>query len=109
MALGIPLTSSFDDYDFSINLDGTIYLLNVRWNSRIEKWTISIGLEDGTELVGERPIIADWPPFARFRSTSLPKGELMFIDTSGKNQDPGHDDLGSRVILVYLEEEDLVV
>ena len=67
-----------------------------------------MALEDGTEIIGMRPVIADWPPFARFRSSLLPAGELIFIDTSGNNLDPGEDDLGVRVLLVYLEEADLI-
>lgn len=107
MSFGVPITSDFDDYSFTINLDGTIYELAFRWNSRKEKWFVSMSLEDGTPIVGMRPVIADWPPFARFRNASLPPGELMFIDTSGQNIDPGHDDLGSRVLLIYLEEVDV--
>lgn len=107
MSFGVPITSDFDDYFFTINLDGTIYQLSFRWNSRMLKWFIALALEDGTPIVDMRPVIADWPPFARFRRPNIPKGELIFIDTSGSNTDPGHDDLGDRVILVYLEEADI--
>ena len=107
MSFSVPINSDFDDYDFTISLDGTVYLLSVRWNGRMNKWFISIALENGTEIIGMRPIIADFPPFARFRNNNLPAGELIFIDTSGENRDPDRTDLGSRVILMYLEESDI--
>ena len=109
MAFEVPLTIDFDDYSFAIDLDGTTYQLTLRWNGRAEKWFISLELQDGTEVIGMRPVIADWPPFARFRGPNIPLGELLFVDTSRSNTDPGRNDLGERVILVYLEEADIAV
>lgn len=107
MAFTIPLNSEFKDYQFTQTIENTTYLFNVRFNQRMAKWTMSLSLADGTEIIGMRPIISNWLPFSRFRDTRLPKGEFIFLDTTGQAVDPTDVDLGTRVILVFLEEGDL--
>lgn len=107
MAFTIQLNSTFEDFGFFIDLDGTTYRMDFRWNTRMERWTCSLATENREEIVGMRPVFADWPPFSRFRDDRLPKGELIFVDSSGTKIDPAKNDLGNRVTLVYLTAEDL--
>ncbi len=40
-------------------------------------------------------------------SQSRPSGQLMAIDTKDEYRDPGHADLGSRVIIYYVPYDEM--
>lgn len=103
MALEIPLDPELPAYEFTIDLDGRVYRLGFAWNARAGAWSMDLGTEAGEPLVMGLKVVANWPLLDRYADPRLPPGVLMSVDTSGDGIDPGRDDLGDRVRIVYLE------
>lgn len=88
-------------------LDGVEVVVDLDWNGREGRWYATLSTPDGRLLAGGRKLVAggdlaraaEGDPFG-------PGGRLRTIDTSGSGADPGIDDLGSRVFVVYLDEAD---
>ena len=104
----IPTRSDVERYKFTIDLDGTSYGFAFHYNDRMSKWIFDITLDDGTPIIENIPVYVNEIPLSRFQDTRLPPGTIMFIDTSGASLDPGRDDLGTRVLMVYLDSSEVI-
>ena len=101
--LTLPLTNH-PDAETVFTLEGVNYIFHTLYNERGGAWYLDVSLEDGTPLVASRKIVVKWPLMG-VRETpdrSLP-GWLFAFDTSGQDLDPTLDDLGTRVVMQYLE------
>jgi hypothetical protein len=107
LSLIIPTRSDVFFYDLQVNLEDVTYTLQFRWNVRLGAWFMSIFDEQGTTpiLVGLR-LVADWP-LGAYNTGRNPPGVFVAHDTSSQGIDPGVDDLGSRVQLVYFSSTEL--
>lgn len=99
----LPVKSDFPSYDFSIELDGNIYILGFRFNTRLNTWMMSISGEDGTELLKNIPIHTYSDITAQYVDSALPQGIFLAYDTEGELANAGRNDLGNRVQLLYQE------
>lgn len=103
----IPLRSDLAAFDLQVSLEGTIYTLDFRWNTRARGWWMTV-LNDqaDTVLVGNTRVVVDFPANA-YLTGRQPPGIFIFIDTSGQGRDPGLADLGQRVQLAYVPSTEL--
>jgi hypothetical protein len=99
----IPLTSSVMSYTFTIDLDGKTYGLSFHFNSRSRQWYFDMVSSDGVPLIDGAPVFVNQAVLSRFSNPLLPPGDVLFIDTSGANRDPDDTDLGTRVLMMYLD------
>lgn len=99
--LALPIDSSSPHYEFQTTLDGTTYGFEFRWNTRASAWFFSILDSAGNYLLSELRLIVGFPLAERTRNENLPPGILIASDTTGGGADPGLNDLGSRVKLIY--------
>ena len=110
MSLIIP-AFAFPSYTFQITLDSEIFRFTFDWNTSYEFWTLSIADFAGTILLAGMKVVINYPLIRRYGSAVLPKGEIVAVDTTGKLQRIGRDDLGVSVQLVYVprDEYDAIV
>lgn len=101
----LPIDSSDAAYTVDIPLSGTIYRFAVAWNTRSQNWSFSIGLPDQDPIVAGLRIVGDWQYSQFFTDARLPPGRLYSVDLSGTGLDPGREDLGDRVVMVYNDGE----
>jgi hypothetical protein len=99
----IPLRNDLDDYEFTIDLDGRTFNMQVQWNSRASQWSLILKNDAQAEVVGGIPLVVNSDLIGRFMSEALPQGILTLFDTSGANRDPDKADLGVRCLLLYSE------
>ncbi len=111
----LPLQSGLTDYRISVRLDSTddasgVYGFRFRWNAIDEAWYMDVadaadqpiasgikvvlGIYLGRRFVAAHPLFRD--------------GVFVAADTSGKRQDAGLLDFGTRVTLTYVPVEDLL-
>lgn len=83
------------------------YLLTFDWNGRDGHWYLDIALEDETMVAAGIKIVLGTRLLRSVYGPNRPEGEIIAVDTTGSHRDPGLEDLGSRVILAYLEPSDL--
>jgi hypothetical protein len=107
VAIVLPTRPSAPDHSFEIELDGVLFRLTFLWNSRGEFWSMSIADVNGVQLLDGRRVVVGFPLLARFRDPRLPAGELTAVDIGGTQADPGLDDLGARVRLIYFPLDEL--
>lgn len=115
MSLLIPLRSDLDFYVETVTLDGVEFDFEFRWNNRDSAWYLSIydptvaAADDGSRvpILGSIPVLVGWPLLNQYRMRTRPLGELVALDTSGQDADPGRRDLGSRVLLLYYTRDEV--
>jgi hypothetical protein len=96
--LQIPTRTDSDNYTMTVTLEGVAYSFSFVWNYRSLCWEMSIsGFIDGLAIRVGVDLLAACPVEGQ------PPGNFVAFDTSGKEQDPGINDLGSRVLLLYRE------
>ena len=103
----LTLDSTHDYQEQEFQLDGETFRLLARWNERIDSWIISLYESDGTPVaVGRRLTVGNFL-FPWLVTENRPAGQLIAIDTKDEDVDPGHFDLGNRVVVAYLDIEEM--
>ena len=100
--LTIPVTSTEPSSSVDVMLDDKAFSIETRWNDRDGAWYLSLYDADGEAIITGRRVVADWDLLLRVQDARRPTGRLLVVDTTGAG-DPGRDDLGDRVQLVYEE------
>ncbi|NIQ92445.1 MAG: hypothetical protein GWN93_27070 [Deltaproteobacteria bacterium] len=101
----IPTTSDFADFKLRTVLEGGTYVFRIYWNSRQQRWHLSISDPDETPVLMGIPLVADTDVIGAFEIPGLPPGIIMLYDSGEKREEAGRDDLGSRHRLLYEESE----
>jgi len=99
-------TDGTQRYTVRLLLDGLNFGLEFFWNPRELAWYVLLYDANGNQLL-VRKLVGGQPLTQSFGNQALPRGELLVIDTTGKDQDPGLTDLGARVLLTYIPQSDL--
>lgn len=101
--IDIPVTN-WPDETATFVLEDVSYKIRTRYNERAGAWFADVSLEDGTAIATGRKIVVGWA-ISGLRESSADRlpGILYATDTSAKDEDPTVDDLGTRVLLRYLE------
>lgn len=103
--LDVASETDVDSFEQSHDLDGRSYVLRFDWNTRDESWNMNVSLPDGTLLAASRKLVVGVPLLRGLVDARLPVGMLIAADLTDTGADPGHDDLGGRVVLMYLDAE----
>lgn len=106
--LRLPLRPSLPSYRMRVSLDGRAYVLDLRWSGREERWYLDLRDGAGALLAGSIKLVVGLPLLRRFGGRAdLPPGELMVVDGRATPADPGLDELGESVQLVYFDAAEL--
>jgi hypothetical protein len=97
----LPLDSLDSQYSVDVSLSLISYRLSLYWNERGQFWTLDIADTNEVIIAASIKLVADWELLGNLTQDGLPPGKLLCVDMSGASLDPGPDDLGTRVILVY--------
>lgn len=109
MPVTIPLRPDLLHYEMQVSLDETVYTLELQWSGREEAWYLNVRTEAGEPIYSGIKVVVDHPLGMRCRDVRFPPGMLVAHDTTGARQDPGIEDLGARVQLLYHEAAELPV
>lgn len=106
-SLIIPVRNDVAAYSFQVDLEGVIYTLDFGYNERESEWYMSIYNSTGeTLLVGDIPIQINIPLADQYIDEGLPPGRFIAIDETGKNREPGRNNFGTEIVLIYQESVD---
>lgn len=99
----IRTNSSYPDWVGTYQIAGRLYRIRAMYDDRNEGWFLSIGTQTDWLIQGEAARAGQ----QIFNKTIelLPSGQFSLLDLDGDG-DPGRDDLGVRVLLMY--KDDLV-
>src|ERR1700749_78717 len=98
----LPVTSDVEHYTFQTVLSDTLFGFRFDYSQRDDHWYMSLYDDSGVAILeGLRVTLG---AFYLYRVATLrrPAGVIMAFDTTNKNLDPGRNDLGGRVRLLFV-------
>ncbi|MEE9374554.1 MAG: hypothetical protein V3V00_15975 [Saprospiraceae bacterium] len=95
-------------FEEEVTLDGTPFILSLKWISRSGFWTISFADREQNDLLTGRKLVHGGELLRQFTTRDLPPGMMFPTDETG-NPDPilQDDFINGRMKLVYVEEDEI--
>lgn len=90
----------------SVNLSGTLYILEFRFNTRAGYWIMDMFDFGKLPVINGVVLSVNIDLLANCSSDIKPEGVLMLIDSSGNNAPCTAADLGGRCVLVYIVNDE---
>lgn len=106
-AVTLPLVPSIPNYRFGTQLDGVQYIIDVRWNGRDGAWYMDFLQADETPIKYGIKIVLGATLGGLVTDPAFPPGVLIAVDQTGNGREATLDDLGSRVLVVYIPAADI--
>lgn len=60
-SIKLPADSSNPNYNFKSDVNGVTYKFSLVFNNRSNKWYITVGTEEGDDILAGIPVLADTP------------------------------------------------
>ncbi len=102
----LDLSAITANYTQTVDLDGATFALIFRYVGRADCWFLDIDDAQGVAVIHGVKLVAGAVPLASVVALNRPAGQLVIIDTSNQDLDPGLNDLNGdtpRVIVCYVE------
>ena len=99
----IPLTNDDESYDFDIELSGSIYNLNIRYNLRMDRWIMDIRDVQGENILCGLVLNIGLNLLGEYSDSRLPSGGFYVVNHESQYDDPGETDIGVNSFLYYIE------
>jgi hypothetical protein len=98
----LPQTNGAE-FSFNTVLFGVSYTFRFFFNIRDQSWSIDMLAPDGSPIMQGQRAITGYDLMAIVTDNRKPPGYLLLIDTAtgGAGTEPGINDLGRRVQMVY--------
>ncbi len=106
MAVEIPLISTNPYYTARIKLENSVFNLVVFWSTREQAWYLTIKNSQNDAILINLKLLPFVNLTGRFEKIQLPDGAFICFAISGDDP-PTRDDLGSRIKVWFLTEQDL--
>lgn len=104
--LQLPIRTEPPSYIMTLELEGLFYDFSFRFNARDNYWFLSIDFNSVRVLSGIKVVnsINLLSQFDYMKVDSrLPPGTILVNDLKGFQRDPGREDFGDEVVMLYLE------
>lgn len=105
----IPILDDEPFFDQTTNLDGSDYLIKIRYNQRAERFYLSLFTAEGVEIAKGAKLVCNWPLFQYCVDPLKPAGALIVVPANADDDDPpklGELGPGKRCELVYVTAAD---
>lgn len=110
MSVVIPTVSGEPFYNITVTLDGIVYGFVFYWNTREERWYLSIFDVEGNSLLESVKLLTMYPiaPYQKGYRNLFP-GILIPLSSTNDQSPPGLHDFGEdrRVQLVYYSQDEI--
>ena len=83
------------------------YTYTLTYRERQDAWYIDLFDADGESILLGKRLTVNTAPIWRYRSDAMPAGQIVVVDTSGADTDPTYEDLGYRVRLAWVPDDDI--
>lgn len=100
----LPLGNDVPWYNFNIILSGVLFNLDIRYNSRMSRWIMSINDPQGNPILESIPLLIGVNLIGRFTAdASLPVGTFFVTDDTGQTTQPTRYSFGTDHTLWYYD------
>lgn len=100
--LEIPTRTDISLYDFTIELDGVVFLLSLTYNTRAARWFATFNDVDGNPLRSSVKLVSNWELTQAWVQQNRPDGGVWSIN-SENDDDPVRETLGTASVFTYEE------
>ena len=94
-------------HEYTVDLGEVEYTYTLTYQERQDAWYLDLYDADGESLLLGKRLTVNTAPLWRYRGDSMPAGQIVVVDTSGADSDPTYEDLGHRVRLAWVPDEDI--
>ena len=101
----LPVASDIADQSFSVQLDGAVYQVRLRYNTRAGHWALDLADAVGTPLLSGMAIRLGVDLLAQFSDDRFPPGKLFAMNWVNAYAEPDRDNFGTDVALIYQEAD----
>lgn len=101
--LQLPVRNDFPAYEFQVELEGRIYILGFRFNTRANRWFMDIKDQSQTPIIMGILVQQGVPLTRYYVREALPPGNFWAIDQTGEAKEPDRENFGVDLILIYEE------
>lgn len=102
----LDLSGISANYIQTVDLDRSTFALTFRYVARADCWFLDIDDAQGVAVIHGVKLVAGAVPLASVVALNRPMGQLVVVDTTGQDKDPGIDDFGGNApnaIVCYIE------
>lgn len=103
----IPVRSDFNAYRMQVTLDSVVFTLVFKQNLRNATWTMDVLQQDETPIRHGIKVVTAFPLLRLIQQLARPDGELVAIDTTGQDLLANLEQLGTEVVLTYVDAESI--
>lgn len=108
----VPLDPVIPQFTQEIILEGISYKLRFNYNDRESLWYISLSTANDEPIAEGIKVVLNLPLFRKIADARAPGGEIYAMETDAfgesTGQPPSLTDLGTRVELLYVDEEEIL-
>jgi hypothetical protein len=106
MALfAIPTSEQFTWYTRAITLTGQAYTLEIRYNSRLQRWLMSILDRIQNPILLSIPLLINRNLTQQYATLSIPEGMLYCVDETGQQLEPVLSSFLTSHTLYYFDNQ----
>ena len=102
----IDINKDLCPYQFDIQLDGTTYTMEIRYNNEFDYFTVDLLIGEETIINGEK-ILYGRELFQSHKHLNVPS-DIVVFDASDEQTRAGYDQLGETVFLYMMGEYNVV-
>ena len=99
----IPTDKNLPRYVQRVALSKVTYTLMLAYNTRADRWFLSMMDAIGTPIVMGLPLLVMRDALGPYRTLAVPPGQLVTVDYSNKQTNPGLSDLLLDHAVVYID------
>lgn len=101
--LTIPLQNDIGNFNERLTLDGVDYVLDFLYNSRLDRWFMSIKDADEVVLVDRIKVNKDLNWLLQFQYKAIPQGDMLAFNFEDA-EEPNLNNFGGSVNILYQED-----
>lgn len=104
----LPFEPTITPYRFTCPIGDSPYHFDVRWNGWNAAWYFDLREIDETPIARGIKIVIGTYLGRKFSHPLFADGVFIAHDVSGARKDPGLDDLGTRVPVMYASNDEVI-
>lgn len=102
--LELPVDQDAPWYTFTTTLEGATYTIEMAFNTRAQRWMMTLGDATGTAVICGLPIVIERDILSGLRYLPVPPGYIVAFDLSGQQQQPVAGSFLLNHKLFYIEK-----
>lgn len=97
----IPVRNDLPFYKFRCTLSGTIFTLQMKFNTRMQRWIMDVNDANGNQIFSGVPILINYDLLGQYTTLQIPEGVIFALDDTNQDTQPTRFSFGLDHTLWY--------